>query len=208
MALHKPVNRPKRLRDPRTHILRAATDLFLEKGYGGTSIDDVIAVAGGSKATVAKYFGNKAGLFEAAVMNAAQGALIDLPPVDTHDDIEAAMTDYGIRVLTFYLDGPSLLIYRSLIVNAGGDPTAAQALYQKGHGYLVDQLATLLSRFSAAGDIACPDPAGEAQRFLHLIRAGLYEETLLGLRDGGSADEIRDTIVPAVAIFLTGLSNR
>lgn len=208
MSLHKPVNRPKRIADPRSHILRVATDLFLERGYGGTSIDDVIAVAGGSKATLSKYFGNKAGLFQAAVMEAAEGALTDLPEAETHADIRTALTDYGVRVLSFYLEPASLMIYRSLISGAGGDPTPARALYENGHGFLVAQLAEMFRVFCTRGEIVCNEAEVQAQQFLHLIRAGLYEETLLGLRDEAEEEEIAAVVHAAVETMLTGLAPR
>ena len=43
----------------------SATELFLEKGYDAVSLDDIVNHAGGSKASLYKYFGNKDGLFKA-----------------------------------------------------------------------------------------------------------------------------------------------
>ena len=205
MTLHNNVNRPKRVRDPRSHILHVASRLFLKKGYGGTSIDDVIALAGGSKATVAKHFGNKAGLFEAVVMQAAEGGLAATFQSGPHEDIASALNDFGIQVLKFYLEPASLMIYRSLIANVGGDSIPAQVLYVKGHGFIVGQLAKILQDFYDMGKIICVDPLAEAQRFLHLVRAGLYEETLLGLRNEATATAIKETVAAATKTMLHGL---
>ena len=46
-------------------LLVSATDLFLERGYDAVSLDDIVQHAGGSKASIYKYFGNKEGLFKA-----------------------------------------------------------------------------------------------------------------------------------------------
>ncbi len=47
-------------------IIRAVlTELFLERGYDAVSLDDIVQHAGGSKASIYKYFGNKEGLFKA-----------------------------------------------------------------------------------------------------------------------------------------------
>ena len=46
----------------REALLEAARAIFLEKGYSGTSLDEVVKRTGGSKASVYKYFGNKEGL--------------------------------------------------------------------------------------------------------------------------------------------------
>jgi AcrR family transcriptional regulator len=47
-------------------ILAAATDLFLEQGYGGTTMSQVAERAGVSRATVFWHFGEKSGLFREA----------------------------------------------------------------------------------------------------------------------------------------------
>ncbi len=46
-------------------LLAAALDLFVEKGYAGTRLDDVAARAGVSKGTLYLYFANKEELFKA-----------------------------------------------------------------------------------------------------------------------------------------------
>jgi hypothetical protein len=43
----------------RAAILDAATHVFLEKGYLGTSVDEIAAVASVSKRTVYQHFGDK-----------------------------------------------------------------------------------------------------------------------------------------------------
>src|SRR5258708_28499552 len=47
----------------RQAILEAAREVFLERGYGDSTVDAVVERAGGSKATVYALFGNKEGLF-------------------------------------------------------------------------------------------------------------------------------------------------
>ena len=42
-------------------LLISATELFLERGYDAVSLDDIVQHAGGSKASIYKYFGNKEG---------------------------------------------------------------------------------------------------------------------------------------------------
>src|ERR1700733_4105475 len=48
----------------RERIVRAAWPLFVKKGYDNVSIDEIIGVVGGSKATIYAWFGGKEGLFE------------------------------------------------------------------------------------------------------------------------------------------------
>jgi len=48
-------------------LLAAALDLFVEKGYAATRLDDVAALAGVSKGTLYLYFESKEALFQAVV---------------------------------------------------------------------------------------------------------------------------------------------
>jgi AcrR family transcriptional regulator len=63
-------NKPRweRRKDARpAELMAAALDLFVDKGYAGTRLDDVAARAGVSKGTLYLYFANKEELFKAVV---------------------------------------------------------------------------------------------------------------------------------------------
>ncbi len=58
-------------------LLAAALDLFVERGYAGTRLDDVASLAGVSKGTLYLYFDNKEELFKAVVRENLVSALAD-----------------------------------------------------------------------------------------------------------------------------------
>jgi AcrR family transcriptional regulator len=58
--------RTRQAQENRERISRAAHDLFVEHGYGNTTIADVAKAAGVSQETVYKSFGNKATLLRSA----------------------------------------------------------------------------------------------------------------------------------------------
>ena len=51
----------------RETLLQAATELFAERGFQGTSIQDVSQAAGYTKSMIFHYFGDKVGLYSAVV---------------------------------------------------------------------------------------------------------------------------------------------
>jgi AcrR family transcriptional regulator len=59
-------SRTRQAQENRERIGRAARDLFVEHGYGNTTIADVAKAAGVSQETVYKAFGNKATLLRSA----------------------------------------------------------------------------------------------------------------------------------------------
>jgi AcrR family transcriptional regulator len=69
-ATTSPAGRPRweRRKEARpSELLAAALELFVEKGYAGTRLDDVAHRAGVSKGTLYLYFENKEELFKAVV---------------------------------------------------------------------------------------------------------------------------------------------
>lgn len=59
-------------------ILKVALELFLEKGYENTSLNDIVKVTGGSLATIYKKFENKNNLFLKALKFRAETRLENL----------------------------------------------------------------------------------------------------------------------------------
>jgi AcrR family transcriptional regulator len=78
-------------------LLSAALDLFVEKGYSGTRLEDVAARAGVSKGTLYLYFENKEELFKAVV----------------RENIVSPLAEAAQEVREF--DGPSADLVRKLI---------------------------------------------------------------------------------------------
>lgn len=56
----------------RRKLISAAHDAFQEKGFAATTIDDIIARAGGSRGTIYLYSGSKLALFETVVREEAE----------------------------------------------------------------------------------------------------------------------------------------
>src|SRR5690242_627564 len=54
---------PKKKQFDETEVLMKAKDLFSEKGYNGTSMDDLVQATGLSRSSIYDTFGDKHGLF-------------------------------------------------------------------------------------------------------------------------------------------------
>src|SRR5215470_7611691 len=91
----------------RERIVRAAAPLFLKKGYDNVSIDEIIGVVGGSKATIYAWFGGKEGLFEAVVRRECEAVTLAID-VDAPGTLEQQLTAIGHSFLTMVLSPPIL----------------------------------------------------------------------------------------------------
>src|SRR5262245_38246236 len=98
----------------RERIVRSAAPLFLKKGYDNVSIDEIIGVVGGSKATIYAWFGGKEGLFEAVVRQKCRDVVVAIH-VDTTGSVEAQLTEIGQSFLAMVLSPPILEFHRLMV---------------------------------------------------------------------------------------------
>jgi TetR/AcrR family transcriptional repressor of mexJK operon len=157
----------------RKAIMAAATQVFLSKGYLGTTIDEIAALAAVSKQTVYKNFGDKEQLFAEIVLATTDeiDELVRLVSASLNGT-EALERDLGTLARQFMaaLMRPHLLRLRRLVIaNADRLPHLGRAWYERGFGRV---LATLASRFQAlaeAGRLRLDDPMLAAQHFVGLL---------------------------------------
>ncbi|HMU86891.1 MAG TPA: TetR/AcrR family transcriptional regulator [Agitococcus sp.] len=187
----------------REALLKAARLIFLEKGFAGTSLDDVIKITGGSKASVYKYFGNKDGLFAAMFAERCQVFLAHLDiPQGLSDNLEHTLTQFAQRVLESAIDVERIALIRALATEADRFPQLAEMAYNTGPKYVLDLLASLIKRHHDAGLLVCPRPDIAAMQFMETIKAHAQWRTLLGLPAFANAINADDYIHIAVTNFL------
>jgi AcrR family transcriptional regulator len=190
----------------RRRILQHADAMFRRHGFARTSLNSIMRHAGGSKASIAKFFGNKAGLFAAVMQGVTQDFVARLAQIDVRDDPQAGLNRLGAAILGFYLEPGALMTYRGLVGEGHRHQDMAAGFYRAAHGGVVTAIAAQLLRWQAEGRLQVPDPRADADRFTHILRSGLYEQALLGLHPRPpTPQEIEATVRPAVRTFLRGL---
>jgi AcrR family transcriptional regulator len=187
-------------------ILDVAQRMFIEHGYQHTTLDAILARSGGSKATLLKYFGNKAGLLTAILNRVAEHLVADAVDAAQFGDPRKALTAFGTAVLSFYVRPDSLVIYRSVIAEGYRHPALARGFYYGAHDKFVTALAARLQNWHATGLIVSADPRADANRFLSLLRANLLERGLLGITKSFSATEIGREVAACVQMFMHGIA--
>jgi len=186
-------------------ILAAATEVFLESGYAGTSIDAVIERVGGSKRAIYSYFGGKKELFEAIVTQVSGRALGALTPeAIVRRDAEATLMDFGTRVVTLLMSRTTLALYRLVIAEGVRFPELAHAFFENGPGRASEGLAAALKEFERKGEIRVTDRRRAAEHFIGMLRDDLHLKVVLGLHSPPTPREIEQTVRQAVSIFLDG----
>jgi len=193
----------------RQEILDAATALFLEKGFTGCSIDDVIRRTGGSKRTVYKLFPRKRDLFAAIAQGCATKILcpIEMPELPDRP-IDEVLTEFGENFLQVMTSNEFAQLYRAMVSEAANFPDAACGVFEAGPARVRAAVMEVLAHYEARGDIAVPDRELAAEQFVSMLRTEYVFSVAIGVRPPPSKETIRRTVAQAVSIFLDGCRKR
>lgn len=92
---HAPQKRERRKQDRPGELLEAALDLFVEKGFAATRVEEVAAQAGVSKGTLFLYFPSKEELFKAVIMeNVARPVAEGFREAEAFEGSSAALLEW------------------------------------------------------------------------------------------------------------------
>ena len=161
-------------------MIRHAREQIMAVGVDRFSVNAVLRASGGSKATLAKYFGDRSGLIAAVIGAEAREAVASLAlDPDASLPLAEALERALAGVLAFYLQPGSIALYRAVI--SAADPAGSAGFYSRGHAAIVDAVAALIEARKGREVRPAIDSHAVADQLLHAIRAGLYEQALIGL---------------------------
>ncbi len=152
---HKTKPRWERRKDARPQeLLAAALDLFVERGYAATRLDDVAARAGVSKGTLYLYFENKEELFKAVVRANLVSALaeaetyVDQYTGSSHDLLKGFILRWWEHMGETKLSGISKL----MMAESGNFPDVARFYHEEVIQRSNALIIRMLERGIAHGD--------------------------------------------------------
>lgn len=123
-----------RTRRTRTAVVEAARTLFLERGYGGTTVEAISDASDTPQATVYRLFSSKLGILQALIDVSIAGddravAMLDRPQVRALlSDPDARNQLSGFAALLRELMGRAALVHRILADAARSDQEASSLL--------------------------------------------------------------------------------
>ena len=166
----------------RQAIVSAARGLFLQQGFGGTTMDQVAAAAGASKVTVYAHFADKPSLFRAVV-----GAAIDEAEAGTSslverlgasDDLRTDLQVFARRHLREVTQPHLVAMRRMIIAEVARFPELARHWHRAAPERAYATLAVQLARLADRGLLQVPDPRLAAQHLNHLILSILLDQAM------------------------------
>lgn len=190
----------------RAAILEAATEVFLEKGYEGATLDEIIGRAGGSRATLYAQFGDKQGLFASIIGELCERMLAPLSHAgDEGRDLRSALLRFGRSYLQVLMAPDSIRLYRVVIAASLHSSALGERVFEAGPEAAAKQLTDYLQHEVARGRVRMRDPDGAARIFLEMVKGDLHTRALFGAGAPPTAEEIDRAVHTAVEIFCVGV---
>jgi TetR/AcrR family transcriptional repressor of mexJK operon len=204
-----PGGRPTREEAERRHraLLDAATQLFLEGGLNGTSIDAIAERAGVAKRFIYARYADKGELFVAAVGRFVEERLSPLLNLDLPDvPAEAGLYELGRKLLALALLPEPLSVYRTLVIEASRFPNLARLFIERNRERALGGLTRLLSTYAQRGEIVLDDPQMTAEHFFILVVGIAQRLALIGVREEPAQADRR--LRAAIRLFLDGCRSK
>jgi AcrR family transcriptional regulator len=190
-------------------MLQAAAEVFLEQGYEGARLEQIISRSGGSLSTLYAEFKGKEGLFAALINEICERMVCALPALDVSPAAPAdeVLLSFGLAYMRLLLEPVSLALYRIAMSEGVRRPELSHAIYEAGPGAAAHRLSEYLERQHAIGALDIVDPGLSARHFLEIVKGDLHLRALLGLGTLPSGEEVRECVASAVCTFLVGVSS-
>lgn len=176
----KKANKTRLSSKKREAIINAALKVFLEHGYGSSSIDEIVKVAGGSKATIYKHFKNKQELFEIVIDKLVRDDL-ESELIDMDAEPEKALYDFGVKRLTVVFNEQHSSLRRLVIGESVRFPEVAQLYYKHGPVYSHNKLSAYLQKQQIKGSLEIEDVEVAASFFQSMLIHPLYLKVLFSI---------------------------
>lgn len=195
----------------REAILKAALEIFNEKGYEGTSLNAIIKKIGGSKRSFYTEFGGKEGLFRALLSERVERHIREEQALEdtAEKSLRATLLGVARRMVRSFSDPELLALYRFTIQDGINFPGIVQAFYEVAHLRGEEYIVSLLEKAAERGEVRLyGDPSILAGHFLSMLHGGPLFELLFKIRDRLTDEEADAFAVSAVNLFLNGVGER
>lgn len=189
--------------------LEVARDLFLERGYAETSVNDVARIAGGSLATLYREFGNKEGLFLAVVQEYLHD---EVPPSESVLDPDISLAD-GLQVIgegymKTLLQPDRIALNRIFATEGRQIPHLMRRFQNFSEESSRGWTRRLLDKHVEAGSIRPVDTKWTASFFIEMLRAHHFVSAVYNPRYVLSPEDRREHVTRAVDLTCNGLLPR
>jgi TetR/AcrR family transcriptional repressor of mexJK operon len=199
---------PGRPKDPekRAALVEAAGRLFCESGFDAVSLEAIAQAAGVSKLTIYSHFGDKEGLFTAAVEARCEAQMphglferpVDLP-------LREALLQIGQAFADLVYSDDAVQLMRTMAAQAAqtAAPTRlAQLYFAAGPRRTLEEMEGFVATAQQRGTLRAGPAGVAAEEFFVLLKGVAHFRCLLGLESPPQGEARRRHVERCVDTFL------
>ena len=196
----KDVVTPTRRGASREVIAAAATRLFLERGFGAVSMDELAAAAGVARRTLYNQFASKEEIFR-EMLQRVSGQLEQAFPagIETQGDVEAVLRLVARMILKLHTNREYLGFLRMVVADSRQFPWIAEE-FAAVMDPQTERLIRLLTHLTALGILNCRNPTLAAHQFMGALNDLSLWPWMLGRKRIPVPDE--ELVEESVEMFL------
>jgi TetR/AcrR family transcriptional repressor of mexJK operon len=157
-------------------VFEAARQLFLRKGYAGTTMEEVAAVAGLTKRTLYNNYADKDALFTQIVTDVmayaetfARGLHEEFTVGVTAANLQPTLDDLGRRLALAIMRPEVVALRRLLIGEAREFPALGATYFGRAPGQVLEALASGFDHLGQVGLLRVADARVAAAQFAYLV---------------------------------------
>jgi AcrR family transcriptional regulator len=174
--------------DRRRHYLDVALRLFGEHGFPGVSMDQLVTEAGGSKATLYRYFPSKEALFEALIEDVVATTQPPEDPELAGVTLAEGLRRIGTATAAAACNERTIALLRLALGEHSRFPQLSRTLFEHGPARSYARLVRFLEQRQRAGEVEITDFQIAAEQFL----GGIVGHQQLRMALGVSTPSARD----------------
>ncbi|MGC9952695.1 MAG: TetR/AcrR family transcriptional regulator [Rhizomicrobium sp.] len=189
-------------------ILEIARAAFLQDGYAATSMSQIAAKVGGSKATLYNYFPSKKDLFVALADEESTQIFAPLFDVsEMRGDIRTVLERFVRRFLVLLLSDDLIAFYRLIVAESARFPEVGMTAYEFGMKRGLENMAGYFAETIERGELRRTNALVAAEQFLDLCAGQLHRKRLWAVACDISQEEIEAQAMRVVTTFLAAYGN-
>jgi TetR/AcrR family transcriptional regulator of autoinduction and epiphytic fitness len=153
----------------REAIVDAAERLFLERGFGAVSMDDLAAAAGVARRTLYNQFTSKEEIFREMLLRVSAQLETAFPPgIETQGDVEDVLHLVARMILELHKRPEYLGFLRMVVADSRQFPWIAEE-FAAVMEPLTERLVRYLAYLTAMGILDCRNPLLAAHQFMGML---------------------------------------
>jgi AcrR family transcriptional regulator len=178
----------------------AAKDLFLERGFGSVSMDELAMAAGVARRTLYNQFASKEEIFREMLLGVSRQLEHAFPPgIETRGDVEDVLRLVARVIVDLHKNPEYLGFLRMVVADSRQFPWIAKEFASVMEPQ-TERLIRYFAHLTDLGILNCQDPTLAAHQFMGIINEFSLWPWLIA-REGELASD-KDVVEEAVRMFL------